>query len=115
MLDGNPPYQTREEATWAPDCALIHPDPQKFDQLFAAIQFVLERAPYLNALPLDPQGTSWVRRFRAHTTFDGTRMPAVRVSYEVVRNPPNGLIALHHVRTPEDILSGIHDPPAFPF
>lgn len=111
----DPPYQIREEATWAPDCALIHPEAQEFDRLFEAIQFALERAPYLNAAPLDNEGKLWVRRFRAHTTADGARMPAVRVSYEVVRNPPDGLIALHHVRTPEDILAGIHDPPAAPF
>lgn len=109
MSEIGPPYQVREEQSFRDDCQLIHPDAHSFDELFAAIQFVLERAPYLLARPLDAGGRTWVRRFNAYVTEDGVEMPAVRVSYEIVSQPPNGLISLRHVRTPEDVQAGMHD------
>lgn len=109
MSEIGPPYQVREEPSFRDDCRLIHPDPQAFDELFAAIQFVLERAPYLLARPVDPDNHIWVRRFNSFVTDSGVEMPAVRVSYQVVREPPNGLVSLRHVRTPEDVQAGMHD------
>jgi hypothetical protein len=103
-----PPYQIREEDSFREDLALIHSDPRAFDSLFAAIQFMLERAPYLDAKPVYEDRGIWVRKFHAHTTPSGDLMPEVRVSYQIIRNPPDGLISLRHVRTPEDIQSGIH-------
>lgn len=109
MSEIGPPYQVREEESFRADCRLIHPDPQAFDELFAAVQFVLERAPYLLAKPVDAEARIWMRRFNSYVTKSGIEMPAVRVSYEVASEPPNGLVSLRHVRTPEDVQAGMHD------
>jgi hypothetical protein len=98
----------KEAETFAADGRLIHSDPKTFKRLMTAARFILERAPFVNSRCVDEERGIWTRVFPPHKTTNGLDVPEVLVSYEVVRQPPDGLILLRHVRTKEDIDAGLH-------
>lgn len=102
------PYELRITDTFRVDSRLIHSEWQTFRRMLRVARFILERAPFVDARCVDEGERIWTRVFGAHRTTDGIDVPELLVSYQIARHPPHGLIDLRHVRSTEDIASGLH-------
>lgn len=103
-----PQFAIREEETYTEDCLAIQRewgiegDWRMFERLYEANRLALERNPFFNARPLDSIGTLWIRETKPYRVGE-LNVPGVYVSFEVVQEPPDGLIALHHLRTDDQV------------
>lgn len=97
-------YALIEEDQFAKDCHRINPDARQFDRLFFGIREILERDPTNPkwAWPLIEEGP---RRFLMATRDHAPDMPAMYLTFEVVRHPPDGLVSLRRAALAHDALT----------
>ena len=96
-------YALVEENHFVADCLAINPDAKQFDRLFHGIREILERDPSNPkwAWPLIEEGPS---RFLLSTREHELDMPAMYLTFEVVRRPPDGLVSLRRAALARDAL-----------
>jgi hypothetical protein len=96
-------YALVEENQFVADCRAINPDAKQFDRLFHGIREILERDPANPkwAWPLIEQAPN---RFLLSTREHAPDMPAMYITFQVERLPPDGLVCLRRAALARDAL-----------